>query len=149
MNILTLENRGSVSFYMTDYLQKEGHEVFDAYNTGDAQSIWESDNYRIDCMIVDLNVIPVGFSTEQKKRSQDGLLAGWVWLSDYVLTKDATMRKRTIIYSRYINDLREDVGDEKLEGIRLVPKSDSASTAEQIIRHIQAIDNMLERKRNG
>jgi hypothetical protein len=144
MNILVLEDRGSVSFYMEEALRNEGHIIFSAYNVNDAQSYWEKEN--IDCIIVDLNMAPDGLKPEEIADTKDGLLTGWIWLSNYVFKDKPEMKRQTVIYTEYMGDLRENVSSQALEGIRLIPKRGFTSTAEQVFNHVKAIALMVERR---
>ena len=91
MNILILEDRGSVSSYLEDALINEGHTIFSAFNFNDAQSYWEEKQNEIDCIIADLNMPPDGLKPEEIKNTKGGLLTGWVWLSNYVFTDNEEM----------------------------------------------------------
>jgi CheY-like chemotaxis protein len=143
MNILLLEDRGSVSFYLKEALTKEGHVVLDAMGINDAQSYWGAE--KIDCLIVDLNMSPDGLKPDETQQTKDGLLTGWFWLRNYVYKPSPAMKQRTIILSEYINALCECVPAEELKGIRLVPKKGSTSPAEQLLDHVKCIARVVER----
>lgn len=143
MNVLLLEDRGSVSFYLTEALTEEGHVVLDAMGINDAQSYWGAE--KVDCLIVDLNMSPDGLKSEEIQQTKDGLLTGWVWLRNYVFVEKPQMKERTIILSEYIKALLANVPPEELKGIRLVPKKGSSSPAEHLLDHVKAIARMVER----
>ena len=140
MNILILEDRGSVSFYMAKYLEDEGYTVFQAHSIADAQSYYDS--RKIDCIIADLNMIPDGLTPEEKSKTKNGLLAGWVWLNNYVFRHDNNMRDRTIIYTEYLAQLKRYVPRESYETIKIIPKRGSSSSADEIIKHIDMIRDL-------
>lgn len=143
MNILLVEDRGAAAFYIVESLKKEGHVVLDAFNPGDAQSIWDNrEIVPIHCIILDLHMTTDGLSEEQKAKSVDGFLSGWVWLCDSVLSEVPEMRERTIIYSDYLPTLKENVLEEEYRGIRLIPKRRRNSSAREVAARIQEIARM-------
>jgi CheY-like chemotaxis protein len=140
MNILIIEDRGSVKVYLVEELQDAGHTVLDAYNANDAQSYWNERATRpIHCIILDLNMPPDGLSEEGRRRSELGLLSGWVWLSERVLRDHPDMRRRVIILSDYLEDFRKLVHNDEYAGIRLVAKRGAVSPIEQVIQHLDEI----------
>ncbi len=143
MNILVLEDRGSVSHYMEKALQEPGHKILSSFNVNDARSNWELG--KIDCLIVDLNMAPNGLNPEEVKDTHDGLLTGWIWLREYVYKNNPEMRKRTIIYTDYMDALVDNVSEEQLDGIHLVPKRGSTRPAKQILKRVEEIDLMGRR----
>jgi hypothetical protein len=145
MNILVLEDRGSVSFYVEEALEAEGHKIFPAFNINDAQSYWEDE--QIDCIIADLNMSPEGLKKSEAERTNAGILTGWVWLNDYVFCKKKEMRSRTVIYSEYLGQLREYVGGEKeYVDICCVAKRGSTSPTEELLSYVRKISKIVERE---
>jgi len=144
MNVLLLEDRGAASYYVVEWLKKEGHTVFDEFNVNDAQSRWEKRNeVPIHCIILDLNLPTDGLRGEQREKSAGGLLSGWVWLHDVVLTEAPEMRQRTIIYSDYISTLKERVSEEEFKEITLIPKRRRSSSAREVAARIREIARMM------
>jgi CheY-like chemotaxis protein len=145
MNILVLEDRGSVSIYLRQALEKQGHRVVDAFDANDAQDWWNKrQKFPIHCIILDLNLPPDGLSDEENKDSQGGLLSGWLWISRHVLTDQPNMRSRIIVYSDYLAELRRFVGRERYEdmqheGIRLISKRGRTSTADQVLDAVRKL----------
>ena len=140
MNILVLEDRGEVSFYLREFLESEGHVVLEAYNPNDAQSHWNvRKKVSVDCIIADLNMPPDGLTDEETASSRNGLLSGWYWLSGRVFPECPEMRKRVIVYSDYLADFKRYVRSEEYAGIRLVAKRGSSSPAEAILNHLREI----------
>lgn len=143
MNILLVEDQGAATFYVVEWVKKEGHVVLNAFNLNDAQTHWSKrDEVPVHCIILDLNMTTDGLSEEQRARSVDTLLSGWVWLHDVVLPEAPEMRQRTIIYSGYIPTLKENVPEEEYRGIILIPKRRHSSSAREMTAHIREIARM-------
>ena len=142
MNILILEDRGSVSFFMVEALKQRGHNVFSANTTNEATEFWNEQE--IDCLIVDLNMSPEGLSKEQAEKTRGGLLTGWVWLQETVFNTRPEMRPHTIIYSEYTKELKSGVKDVDLEGISIIPKKAPTSTAEQVLEALNKISQKIK-----
>jgi hypothetical protein len=144
MNILVIEDRGAVSFYLAEALQAEGHVVLEAYNTNDAQAHWDHrETTPIDCMIVDLQMPQDGLTEAEKEESRGGLLTGWLWLRGHVLPNvPAEYRSRVIICSDYLGNLREFVRADEYRGIRLVPKRAPSGSAGEVLKRVREISGM-------
>ena len=87
MKILILENQGSISLLLKAHLTQEGHEVYNAFNVNDARSYWESKEKKIDCIIVDLNMVPAGLTPAEAQATENGLITGWIWLKNYIFER--------------------------------------------------------------
>lgn len=147
MNVLLLEDRGAATFYVVEWLKKELHTVLDAFNANDAQSRWDNRNkVPIHCIILDLNLPTDGLSDSQRERSVGGLLSGWIWLHDVVLSEAPEMRQRTIIYSDYIPTLRQNVPEEEHREITLIPKRRRSSSAREVAARVREIAQMKSRE---
>ena len=121
MNILLLEDRGDVAIPLQESLEDEGYTVFCAANTSRATTYWKEE--KIDCLIVDLNMEPPpDFSAEEIKGTFGVVLTGWVWLKKYVFNKDESMKKRTIILTAYLPELRKNVSKKELKDISIARK---------------------------
>ncbi len=144
MNVLVLEDRGSVSFYLEEALVAEGHEVFAAFNINDARSLFE--DKPIDCIIEDLNMSPDGLEPKEIKMTQSGILTGWIWLREHVLKKKDWMSNRTIIYSEYLPQLREYASEKDLRGIRTVAKRGSTNPTKELLGYVREIAKTVKRK---
>ena len=151
MKILTLEDRGSVSFYMSEALSELGHIVMEADTIGEAEEMWNAGE--IDCLIVDLNMSPSGLKPEEQALTEGGVLSGWIWLKFYVYKTCKTLRhissvemkRRTIIYSEYLDQLRMKVPSKELRGIILIPKRGGEGAAE-LIRQVRAVASMIKKE---
>ncbi len=143
MNILFLEDRGSVSFYVTEALAGEEHVVFEAFSIPDALYILEKQS--IDCIIADLNMSPEGLSPQEIEETQDGLLTGWLFLKNHVFSQ-YELRSRTIIYSEYLDALRKSVSPVELAGIKLLAKQGSVSPVKGLLESVERIAATDQRK---
>lgn len=143
MNILVIEDRGSVSSYLEEALRSEGYKVFSAFNILDAQSFWE--NERIDCIIADTNMSPEGLGLEEIQESKSGLLSGWIWLKNHVFRECPQMRGRTIVYSDYLEQLARNVPPDGLQGVYLLSKRGSTSPAAELLKKTERIARDVER----
>lgn len=142
MNVLVLEDRGSVSFYMEEALRHVGHQVCSASSVPDAQSYW--DPAIIDCIIVDSNMSPDGLTEQEMGETKGGLLTGWIWLRNYVFKDNEDMRQRTIIYTDYLERIEEAVAPGELDGLSLLPKKGSTSPAQQLLKEVKRVALMVE-----
>ena len=139
MNILVLEDRSSVSYYMKEALNMEGHKVLDAHNIYEAQKHWGKENAQIDCIIADLNMNPEGLKLEEMEETVGGMLTGWVWLQKYVFRTKPHMKHRTIIYSDFKDELEENIKELELQGVRRISKSDPSGSAIQLLNYLKEI----------
>lgn len=133
MNVLILEDRGSVAENLKNSLELEGCKVFNAPNVWAATEIW--DENRIDCIILDLNMSPEGMTEEQIEETELGLLTGWIWLRDHVLKSHPDMKERTIIYSEYthfLEDLKR--ADKMLQKITAIAKREEDGARKLLAR---------------
>ena len=93
MNVLLVEDQGAAAYYIVKWLEEEGHVVLMASNLNVAQDYWDNrSEVQIHCIILDLNMSPDGLTNKQKQRSEGGLLSGWVWLHDCVLSDEPEAR---------------------------------------------------------
>ena len=146
MNILVLDDRGSSSYYLMEWLKIHEYTVYTAFNLNDAQSIWDNRATNpIHCIILDLNVPTDGLKDEQKERSKGGLISGWVWLKENVLFDEPQMKYYTIIYSDYIHCLDDNI-EEEYEEITFIPKRQRSSSAEDVTKRIIQIAEAIALK---
>jgi CheY-like chemotaxis protein len=129
MNILFLEDRGSVSFYLKQNLENFGYSVFEASSIPEANSIWEE--VKIDCLIVDLNLTPDGLTEEEIDMTHNGILTGWVWLKQYIFPEQPSIRKKTIILSEYLSEL-DKLGDPDASLVTRIKKRAYPSPIDEI-----------------
>lgn len=145
MNILLLEDKGVAACYLREVLEEEGHTVFLAQNISKAKTYCQK--YPIGCIIADLNMRPDGLKSSEAEQTNGGLLSGWVWLQNYVFNKDESMKKRTIILTAYIGDLRNNVDDAQLEGVTLIAKNPLDSTrvaSKTILDFVKEIEKRIQ-----
>ena len=75
MNILLIEDRGSVSSPLTGLLQNLGHKVFDAGTPADADDHWDRrKDSPIHCIIADLNMSNDGLTPDEAETTRTGRL---------------------------------------------------------------------------
>ena len=148
MIILILEDRGSVSYFFKELFEGvEGHIIYEAFSVLDAQSYWHpperSDGPEVhgrpECIIADLNLNPQGLAKHEREETRGGLLTGWIWLRNYVFSEQPEMRKRTIIYSEYVEDLRAVVGADALHDVRIMGKRGPESPLRQLREAVREI----------
>ncbi len=137
MNIIFLEDRGTVSYYLSKNLESSGHTVFEAFSVPDARTYWEDED--IHCIIVDLNLSPDGLTEEERARTREGLLSGWIWVKEYVLREKPEMRDRIIIYSEYLSQLKTLDTDEDFKEIKKIGKQGSESPVQELLDAVELI----------
>ncbi len=119
MNILWFEDRGEAKQGFIEDLKKN-HNVFEAKTVRDARSYWEES--KIELIIADLLISPTGLTQDEKTLTKGGKFTGWIWLKNYVFNTSPEMKQKTIIVSRYINDLKKTFPNEDFKGISFVNK---------------------------
>jgi len=145
MNILVLEDRGDVSYFLNEHLGKKGHTVFLAQNVSRAKTFWK--NKDIDCIIADLNMPHIGLTATEQEQTEHGLFTGWVWLKNYVFPEDHTIIRRTIILSSFMKEFKARLKKEGVKpneiGIRMVSKRSPPSIMiedmESVLKHVKEI----------
>ncbi|WP_321473453.1 hypothetical protein [uncultured Paludibaculum sp.] len=140
MNILFLEDRGSVTEYIKEILERDNkHRVIEAFDINDAQSSWEDRTKQpIHCMIIDLNMPADGLTEVEEAATAAGLLTGWIWLREYVFKVDPGMKARTIIFSDYLAEFKDRVPEEECRGISIIAKR-SATPIESLLAAVEEI----------
>lgn len=140
MNVLFVEDRGDVSYYVTKALQERGHNVIAAYDYDDAESHWQGrSTVSVDCIILDLNLPSEGLAPEDQQKSRGGLLSGWLWLTGKVLKDEPIMRGRVAIYSAFLEEFKTHVESVECEGLMLVPKGESTSSLTAIVNWVDRL----------
>lgn len=139
--VLIFEDKGSISYNIKDYIEElgKGFEVYIAFTVNDATSYFEEfiENKNDICgIVIDLNINPFGFTEEQLLSSKNGAITGWIWLKDIVLSQNQDLRKKTIIYSDYLNILSEYVNSEEIKDIEKVSKRNLDGSVQQLINKI-------------
>ncbi len=124
MNVLLLEDSGSVFSEINTSLRTEGYKVFDAYQISDAMDIIDDKNISIDFIIADLNLPVSGLTADEIDLTNGGKFAGWIWLKNYVfINDDKDWKTKTIIYSGFSSDLEREVDLNDYLGLILLDKS--------------------------
>ena len=142
--ILVFEDRGIITYYLKKLLDIKGYDYQIAYSVRDADSLWNEYGLKIGGIILDLNIPSIGLSDDEKNKTYGGLLTGWVWLKTRVLAKDTEMKNRVIIYTEYVDKLKEYVDEKSLAGIRIISKSnaDTETSGEQVLIELKKIKEM-------
>lgn len=149
MNILLIEDDGAVAHYLREAVEELGHCLFVAMNISRAKTYWRRE--QIDCIIADMNMDPTGLKVDERKRTQNGLLTGWVWLQNYVFQQKPFMKRQTIILTAYVSELEEKVDSEALKGCAIVSKNPAMFKSEEptelaIFEHIKRIEERCNAK---
>jgi CheY-like chemotaxis protein len=148
MNILLLEDRGSVTYYLSEALEKKGHTVHEAYNINDAKSLWEDNKESINCIIADLNMETDGLLPGKKEKTMGGVISGWIWLEDF-LEENSQMKSRVIVYSAYLKYLYLYFNENKIKkevdykGIIFIDKHDDVlDSVSELLKNVEKIKNL-------
>jgi CheY-like chemotaxis protein len=143
MRILILEDRVSAVYHILEELKEMGHKVVYCSTILDALNELNAKD-KIDCMVVDLNMDPIGLEEEEIAETEGGNLTGWILLKNYVLDKNLLDKSKIILYSAYLDALREklrEYGKENdLEGIVRISKNQLESSIEALFKGINEID---------
>jgi CheY-like chemotaxis protein len=143
MNILMLEDRGSTIYYVSKWVENNGHNVLEAFNIIEATNYWKDrDQVPVDCILLDLQLPMDGLTDAQKMGAEGGTLTGWIWLRDYVLKDTPRMRQLTIIYSDYIDFLKKKVQANQIRGIKLIAKQPNCISVEVVSAFIREISRI-------
>jgi hypothetical protein len=116
--ILLLEDNGYMYSILKELLEEDNFEVKSAFQISDAI---DNFNEKIDYLIVDLSVLPIGLTKEQLDLTNGGIYSGWIWLQEYVFNDHPKYRRKTIIYSAYISRLVDKYPSD-VKGIKLMDK---------------------------
>ncbi len=142
MNVLLVEDRGTVAYPLVEALEERGHTVFLAPNITRAKYYCEKK--KVDCIIVDLNMDPEGLSRAEMNETKGGVLTGWVWLKTCVLAERPFMTEQTIILTAYERELRAEVDPAELGRIPILSKRPLLQTpVAKIVEHVETIGKRL------
>jgi len=92
---------------------------------------------------------PEGLADEELDQTNGGVLTGWIWLRNHVFPECEEMKSKTIIYTEYLERLRDATAGNKeiLNQIILIPKRGSTSPAEKLLEQVDGIDNMVQKSK--
>ena len=150
MRILLVEDMGSMANTLVQDLEAEGHRVDLGFSISRAKGYLSARKSEggYECLIIDLNMPTTGLTDKQAAQTYGGLLTGWVWLRDHIFNdsdkepKDKSpLRRRTIIFSAYLTELKEKMPNADLSGVQLVAKG-KVGIAETGRR--RKVDNLLD-----
>ena len=149
MNVLLLEDRGAITITLKPLIERIGHIVHKAYNPADADALIIGEEYGIiDAIILDLNLPTDGLDQETEiPETNKGVFSGWVWFTKHCLPARSSMLQRTVIYSAYVEDLRQHLERKQnqeelqlLNQMHVVRKREgSESPAEELLNSLEVI----------
>ena len=147
MNILLLEDNGSVFSFLMEELEKLGHRIALATKVSRAIDLMSDEiGIKFDCIIVDLNINPIGLMNENLEKSDEyEKIWGWYWLKNIVFPKDEKWKKRTIIYSGYTKILYSKVDEKDYEDIYIVEKNNAIDNENNLIDDFDLICTYLKK----
>ena len=135
MNILLLEDNGTVFSFLIEELEKLGHKIELATKISKAIDLMEEFDSKFDCLIVDLHVDPSGLDI--KNMNTYNPIWGWGWLEKYVFPKDEKWKKRTIIYSGYTQVLYSKVDKKNYKDVCIIDDKLNFDQINTFIKKIQ------------
>lgn len=141
IRILLLEDMGNI---WDSFVKREKEigdiKLYSAFQVSDAMDIFETKQEKIDWYIIDLNVPTIGLTKEETDSTDSGILAGWIWLNNYVYKKNPELMKRTIIFSAHIKELKDlydnDLSLFEQKGIQFFKKGEQI--ADDIIKSLKS-----------
>ena len=109
-------------FKMLNNTLASSYDIFRARAVDEACGAVEEDG-PFDCFVVDLSIYASGLTLEEmalyKRREGYAFLKNYLWKGNENEIKE--LKRKTIICSRYVDDLRKEYGDET-EGLQMVLK---------------------------
>lgn len=105
--ILIIEDNGSLFSEIESLLINNGYSIFYAYSYISALDRWQEENGSFDCIILDLQINPLGLSDEENNEYTP--LFGMAFL-DHIfqeksLSEISKLRKKIIIFSGFTSEL--------------------------------------------
>ena len=137
MNILLLDDRGSVTYYMSEVLKAKGHSVLSCVNNIQAIYYLNQNDHQIDLLIQDINRPPEGLKNIED--TQYGLMTGIVFYKEIISNSKPNLP--VVFYSDYAREFQFQELNAN-NNIFFVSKRDGRS-AEKIL---DIIDNIFEQK---
>lgn len=150
MRILLVEDVGRVANTIVHQIEKEGHTVDLGFSVSRANGYLKENAY--DCLIVDFNMPTTGLTSEQAEQSYNGLFTGWIWLREQVFPKYPKLRRRTVVFSAYLNEFKGKMHGENVEGIIMIPKGEErpankALQEDRLLAAVRKIAKDVDRER--
>ena len=109
-------------FKMLNNTLASSYDIFRARAVDEACGAVEEDG-PFDCFVVDLSIYASGLTLEEmalyKRREGYAFLKNYLWKGNENEIKE--LKRKTIICSRYVDDLRKEYGDET-DGLQMVLK---------------------------
>ncbi len=108
MKVMVIEDRPQtlkqISEKICDYEELNGVEVIRCRDL-DYANQFISRNEEIDVIICDLSLEPIGFSEDECRQAQTGVLTGLVWLLNHIYNENYELTK-IIIFSDFLDALK-------------------------------------------
>ena len=106
--LLYLEDNGYLLKQTLRFLKEDGYEVVHFTRIDQAIDFLDRNpnGEGIDCIITDLNMEDEWLG-KYRGESDGGLMSGWVWLMRFVYVREGYLKIPCIIYSGYIQDLKD------------------------------------------
>lgn len=103
--LLLIEDNGDLSYDIKSELMECGYEIKQADSYLSALGMWKRYEGKFDCILLDLNINPEGLSPEEN--SSYFPLIGLPFMLKIGWNKDFDKNIKVVIYSGYINELKE------------------------------------------
>lgn len=69
------------------------------------EKIEQIDPKKLKCIIIDLNMNPIGLSIAEQRETHGATLTGWIWAYKYIIKKSGFKKTNIVFYSAFIDKL--------------------------------------------
>jgi len=138
--ILLIEDEGAIKEHLREKLRHKRHEVTLANSCTSAVSCWIKNDGDFDCIILDLNINPSGLTNEETDEyfPVHGILVLDKisdvniprWKGKTKKEKEDEIWKKTIVYSGYIDRLKEKNKVRNYNDLIRIPKGEDTSISD-------------------
>ncbi len=139
--ILIIEDNGSLYSDVNSKLKDKGYTIYYAYSYISALDRLSEENEEFDCIILDLQINPTGLSIEDNEKYSTlfGMAVLFHLLKDKSEEIRHIWRKKIIIYSGYIDDLKSRSlrEDWDLSNLTIIPKK--ADSKDDLVKAVDRI----------
>lgn len=133
--ILIIEDCGEISFDLKERLKAESFEVIKAYSHVSAVGMWKKYNGGFDCVVLDLNIIPDGLTSQENDKYFP--LNGLAFLKEIGWDKKTSLIPHLIVYSGYTNILPEACRTHNIPYNKLTAIPKRATSVDSLIETIK------------
>lgn len=109
-----LEDNDGSREHTAEKLKKKGYNVEDYSRIDQAKDFFNKHKDEIICIVTDLNMSDEWLG-EYRSKSFGNILSGWVWLYYYVFSETPEMP--TVIYSKFLDELKANIPPEQLSSL--------------------------------